>query len=63
MWSLFLTVIGLVCVLEGILPFLSPRFWRQIMQQIFIQSDRSIRIIGLISMLLGLTLVYIAHNF
>ena len=63
MLSLFLTVIGLVCVIEGILPFLSPRIWRYLMQQMFIQKDRTVRIIGLLSMLFGLMLVCIAHNF
>lgn len=63
MWSLFLTVIGLLFVLEGMLPFLSPRFWRHMMQQLFIQSDRTMRIIGLISMLIGLALVCISHEF
>ena len=57
MWSILVSALGLVFVLEGILPFSSPRFWRKMMQQMFIQSDRAIRIMGLISMLLGLLLV------
>lgn len=62
-WSLLITAIGLLLVFEGILPFLSPNFWRRTMQQMFIQSDRVLRIIGLVSMLLGLTLVCIARDF
>jgi len=57
----FLIAIGLVFVIEGLLPFLAPRLWRHAMQQLFIQSDRSIRYFGLASMLIGLVLVYIFH--
>lgn len=61
MWML-MTAIGLMLVFEGILPFVSPNFWRQVMQQMFLQSDRILRIIGLTSMLIGLGLVTLAHN-
>ncbi len=62
LWSIFMTAIGLLFVFEGLLPFLSPRFWRSLMQQIMIQSDRALRIMGLISMLIGLALVCIARE-
>jgi uncharacterized protein YjeT (DUF2065 family) len=62
MWSILISTIGLLFVLEGILPFLSPRFWRGLMQQMFALSDKALRIIGLISMLIGLALVCIARD-
>ena len=62
-WLVFVVGLGLLFVFEGILPFLSPYYWRQMMQRIFIQSDRAIRIMGLVSMLIGLILVMIAHYF
>lgn len=62
MWSIFISAIGLLCVMEGILPFLSPVFWRRLMQQMATQSDRVLRIMGLMSMLIGLSLVCIAHD-
>lgn len=62
MWSIFLTALGLLFVFEGILPFLSPENWRRVMQQLFMQNDRVLRIMGLASMLIGLALVCIAHD-
>lgn len=62
-FSIFMTAVGLLFVFEGILPFLSPQIFRRVMQQLFIQSDRVVRIMGLISMLLGLALVCIARDF
>lgn len=61
-WSIFLTAIGLLCVFEGIMPFLSPRVWRQIVLVMSTQSDRTLRIIGLSSMLIGLLFVSIARE-
>ena len=63
MWSIFLSAVGLLLVFEGILPFLSPPLWRRMVQQMITQNDRTLRIIGLISMLVGLLLVCIAHDF
>lgn len=62
MLTLFITALGLLLVFEGILPFLSPRIWRWLIQQVFIQSDKSIHIIGLISMLIGLGLICLART-
>ena len=61
-WSILLTAIGLLFVFEGILPFLSPPAWRRLMKYMFIQGDRALRIMGLVSMLVGLALVSIAHD-
>lgn len=58
MWESLLMALGLVFVIEGITPFLAPRLWRHAMQQMFIQSDRTLRIFGLVSMLIGLGLLY-----
>ena len=59
MTQLFLMALGLVFVLEGLLPFLGPRVWRRLMQQMIIQNDRSLRLFGLVSMLLGLSVLYL----
>ena len=62
-WSIFVTAIGLLFVFEGMLPFLSPRIWRGLMQHMTIQSDRALHIMGLVSMLVGLACVCIARDF
>jgi uncharacterized protein YjeT (DUF2065 family) len=61
-WSIFLSAVGLLFVFEGVLPFILPHFWRRVMHQMFIQSDRALRIMGLVSMLIGLMLVCVAHD-
>lgn len=60
-WSLFLTACGLLLVFEGVLPFLSPKQWKLMMLQMQKQSDTTLRVIGLMSMLFGLVLISVAH--
>ena len=61
MWQYLFTAIGLVFILEGLLPFLVPRIWRRTMQQMMMQTDQTLRIFGLISMLIGLSIVYLVR--
>ena len=56
-----LAVFGLVLVLEGILPFLAPRAWRESFRKLLELSDGQLRSMGLISMLAGLGLVLIVR--
>jgi uncharacterized protein len=55
----FFLAVGLVFVLEGLLPFLAPKLWRRIMYQVMMKNDRALRVFGFISMMIGLVLVYI----
>jgi uncharacterized protein YjeT (DUF2065 family) len=51
--------IGLMLVFEGIIPFLAPRRWRNMAQVLAMTDERAMRIIGLLSMLVGLALLVI----
>lgn len=62
MWHQLLVAVSLVLVIEGMLPFVSPRGWREAMVQIAQLPDRQIRIIGLISMLAGTLLLYLVNH-
>lgn len=53
MWQDFLAAVALVLVLEGIMPFLNPQGMRRTMLLITQMDDRSLRIAGLVSMVLG----------
>jgi uncharacterized protein YjeT (DUF2065 family) len=53
------TALALVLVIEGLLPFLSPASWRRMFQQILQLQDGQIRFFGLISIVIGLLLVWL----
>ncbi|MBK6958880.1 MAG: DUF2065 domain-containing protein [Nitrosomonas sp.] len=59
MWENFLIAIALMLILEGMLPFLSPRTWREAFRKMIEIDDHQIRFIGLTSMLVGLMLLLI----
>ncbi|MBB3048521.1 hypothetical protein FHR99_002795 [Litorivivens lipolytica] len=58
MWQELAVALSLVMVIEGLMPFISPRRWREVILNVAQSNDRQIRIIGLLSMLSGLALLY-----
>jgi uncharacterized protein len=46
--------LALVLVVEGLMPFVAPRAWRETFRRLTEMSDGQIRFIGLISIALGL---------
>lgn len=56
-----LAAVGLVLVLEGVLPFLTPRLWRDTFRKLLELTDGQLRFMGLISMLLGLGIVFVTR--
>ncbi|CAK0777093.1 DUF2065 domain-containing protein [Gammaproteobacteria bacterium] len=61
MWRDFWVACALMLVMEGIWPFLSPESFRQTLLNMVDQSDTGLRIVGLISMLSGVVLLYWVH--
>jgi uncharacterized protein YjeT (DUF2065 family) len=57
MWSSVLGALALMMVLEGMLPFLSPRRWRRLVEEALRLSDGQLRFLGLGSMLGGVLLL------
>ncbi|MEE9396772.1 MAG: DUF2065 domain-containing protein [Methylococcales bacterium] len=61
MWQDFLAAVALMLVLEGIMPFLSPRRLRGTLHAFAQFDNRTIRILGLVSMAAGTVLLYIVR--
>ena len=60
-WQVLPAALALVLIIEGVLPFLSPRTWRQMVIGVAQQQDKVIRNVGLGSMLLGVAMLYWVH--
>jgi len=60
-WSDLITAIGLFLILEGIMPFVNPGGWRQVLETIASMSEQQLRIIGGCSMAIGLLIVYLVR--
>ncbi len=61
MWQDLWAALGLMLVLEGIMPFLNPEGMRRVLRQMSELDNRMFRLGGLGSMLLGLIVLYFAR--
>lgn len=59
MRSTLLLAFALMLVLEGLLPFLAPKVWREGFRRMTELSDGQLRFLGLSSILVGLILLTI----
>lgn len=58
----FLMALGLMLVLEGLMPLFMPQAWRDTFRRMIEFNDGQLRFIGLISVVSGLLLVYLFSN-
>ena len=61
-WIDFLSAIALVLVLEGIMPFVSPEKWKRLLFMVTQKNNQTLRIMGFISMMLGLVVLTLVHQ-
>ncbi len=59
MWHDLLAALGLVLVIEGLLPFANPRRLREALMRLARLDDRALRLGGLLSMAAGLATLYL----
>lgn len=59
--SLF-TAMGLMLVLEGLMPLLLPQSWREAFQRLMAFKDGQLRFVGLLSVLAGLLLIWVTNR-
>ena len=54
--------LALVLVIEGLLPFLAPRLWRESFAKLVAMSDGQLRFIGLASIVAGLIALWLVRH-
>ncbi|GAB2188611.1 DUF2065 domain-containing protein [Sessilibacter sp. MAH2] len=59
---LILKALCLVLIIEGLLPFASPKRWRAMMVIMAQVPDRQLRLLGLASMLFGVAVLYLLSH-
>ena len=57
----FLAACALVLVLEGLMPLLAPRTWRDTFRRITELSDGQLRFVGLVSVLIGVIVLMVLY--
>jgi uncharacterized protein YjeT (DUF2065 family) len=61
-WSEILTAIALLFVIEGMLPFIRPSRYKQLVAQLIRLSDNQLRTYGLSAMIAGLVLLFFVRS-
>lgn len=61
-WIEILTAVALVLVIEGMLPFIRPGRYKQLVAQLVQLSDNQLRMVGLASMIAGLVLLFVVRH-
>jgi len=60
--NILLNAIALVFIIEGILPFVFPNFWRKMMAEAIKLEEKQLRMMGLSSLMIGVVvLLLFAH--
>lgn len=55
-----LKVLGLVLIVEALMPFISPRLYRSTAAQLSMMADRQIRLVGLALLAIGTILIWVS---
>ncbi|MEX2488380.1 MAG: DUF2065 domain-containing protein [Pseudomonadales bacterium] len=61
MWRDLGVAFCLVLVIEGIIPFLYPRRWKELVIMLAEVDDKTMRLVGLASMLSGTVFLYLIN--
>lgn len=61
MWPDLLSALALVLVIEGLMPFLAPERWREMMLRLSDVDGRSLRLFGGILIGIGVLLLQFIH--
>lgn len=52
-----IAAIALLFIMEGILPFVFPEFWRKMMSEATQLSEMQLRVMGLVSIIIGMLIL------
>ena len=61
-WPDLVAALGLLLVIEGILPFLSPGAVRRAFERLAAMDDAALRLAGAASMLAGVAVLWLARS-
>ena len=61
-WADLLAALALLMVIEGMVPFLNPQSLRRMLVTVAQLDDRTLRSAGLMSMILGVAMLYFVRG-
>jgi uncharacterized protein YjeT (DUF2065 family) len=61
-WTDLFAALAIVCIIEGIMPFINPGGMKRLLTRIASLEDRDMRVAGLVSMAVGLTILFLVRS-
>jgi uncharacterized protein YjeT (DUF2065 family) len=61
-WTDLLAALAIVCIIEGIMPFINPPAMKRLLARMASMEEREMRIFGLASMLVGCAILYMVRS-
>jgi uncharacterized protein YjeT (DUF2065 family) len=61
-WSDFLAALAIVCIIEGVIPFINPPGMKRLLAKLAALEERELRLGGLFSMLIGLAILFLVRS-
>ncbi len=56
--TVLISTVALVFIVEGLLPFAFPNFWRKMMAEAIMLEERKLRLMGLVSISIGMAILF-----
>jgi uncharacterized protein YjeT (DUF2065 family) len=54
----FLLALGLMLILEGLMPMVLPRLWKSLFEQMLKMDDGQIRFFGMLMVIAGMSVIW-----
>ena len=61
-WGDLLAALALLLIFEGLIPFFSPRGYKNMVQQMATMPEQTLRNVGLVVMVIGLIALYLVRG-
>jgi uncharacterized protein YjeT (DUF2065 family) len=61
-WGDLLAAFALLLIFEGLIPFISPRGYKNMVQQMATMPEQTLRNVGLVIIVIGLAALYLVRG-
>jgi uncharacterized protein YjeT (DUF2065 family) len=61
-WTDLFAALAIVCIIEGIMPFINPTGMKRLLSRITELEDRQMRLAGFFSMAVGLVILFLVRS-
>jgi len=61
-WGDLLAALALLLIFEGLIPFISPRGYKNMVQQMATMPEQTLRNVGLVVMMIGLVALFLVRG-